>query len=87
MLILIGAGGPLGEILAAFWLIVIIVSLYLIPRSTRIRIAKRFGLGIRPSLEEPGVRASLKVRILISAFILLFVLSMLIFGGKWFRMP
>jgi len=83
---MIGAGGPLANILAAIWLVVMILSLFLIPRSTRMRIAKRFGLGIRPRLGEPGVRASLKVRIVISAFILLFVLLMILFGGKWSRM-
>jgi len=70
----------LADILAAVWLVVIILSLFLIPRSTRIRVPQRFGLGIRPRLGETGIRASLKVRILIGGFILLFVVLMLVFG-------
>lgn len=78
--ILIGAGGPLTDILAAIWFAFIILAVFLIPRSTRIRVAERFGLGIRSRPGEPGLRTSLKVRILISAFMLLFVLLMLVYG-------
>ena len=46
--ILIGPGGPLADILAAIWFVLIILALFLIPRSTRIRVAERFGLGILP---------------------------------------
>jgi hypothetical protein len=83
---MIGAGGPLAELLTAIWLVVIILSLFLIPRSMRIRVAERLGLGIRPRPEESGLRASPKVRILISALMLLLVILMLAVARRWFRM-
>jgi hypothetical protein len=76
--ILIGPGGPWADILAAIWLALIILSLFLIPRSTRIRVAERFGLGIRPRLGEPGIQASLKIRIFIGAFVLMLALLLLL---------
>jgi hypothetical protein len=83
--ILIGPGGPLADILAGIWFALIILALFLIPRSTRIRVAERFGFGIRPRLGEPGLPASLRVRILIGALLMLLVLLMLLYG-KWSRM-
>lgn len=83
---LIGSGGPLTDILAAIWFALVMLAVFLIPRSTRIRVAERLGLGIRPRLGEPGLRAPLKVRILITAFMLLLGLLMLLYG-KWSRMP
>ena len=38
--ILIGPGGPLVDILAAIWFVLIILALFLTPRSTRIRVAE-----------------------------------------------
>jgi hypothetical protein len=76
--ILIGPGGLWADTLGGIWFALGILALFLIPRSTRIRIAERFGLGIRPRPGEPGLRTSLKVRILISAFMLLFVLLILL---------
>jgi len=84
--ILIGPGGPWADTLAGIWFALGILALFLIPRSTRIRIAERSGLGIRPRLGEPGLPASLKVRILIGALLMLLVLLMLL-CGKWSRMP
>lgn len=80
MQILIGPGGRLGDILAAIWFVLLIMALFLIPRSTRIRVAERFGLGLRPRLGEPGLRPSRKVKILIRAFMVLLILLMLLYA-------
>jgi hypothetical protein len=77
--ILVGPGGPWADILAAIWFVLIILALFLVPRSMRIRVAERLGLGIRPRLGEPGIRASFKITILISAFLLLLVLLMVLY--------
>jgi hypothetical protein len=72
----------LADILAVVWLVVITLFLFLIPRSTRIRVAEGFGLGIRARLGEPGIRAFLKLKILISAFKRLFVVLIFLFGKR-----
>lgn len=77
--ILIGPGGWRGDVLAAIWFAIIILAFFIIPRHVRIRIAERLGLGIRPRPGEPGLPTSSKVRTLISAFILIFVVVLFLF--------
>ena len=83
MLVLIGLGGPGADVLAAIWLAMGVLALFLIPRDVRVRVAKRFGLGIRPRLGEPGLPASSKTRAFISALVLL--LALLIFLSRLIR--
>jgi hypothetical protein len=74
-LLLIGDGGRWGDILGAIWLVVIVLSAFVIPREVRVRFAERFGLGIPPSLGEPGVPPSPRVRNLV------ILLNVVLFGG------
>lgn len=76
---LIGPGGPWADTLAAIWLVLIVLALFLIPRFTRIRLAQRLGVGIRPRLGESGLPSSPKVRAIMSALIVILALTMLLF--------
>jgi hypothetical protein len=76
--ILIGSGGPRADVLAAIWFALGILALLLIPqgypdpRCPEIRAWN----STRPG--SPGLQASFKIRILITAFMLLLVLLMLL---------
>lgn len=77
-LLLIGPGGRTWEILSAIWVAVVVLSIFIIPRSATVRLAQRLGLGIRPSLGDPGLPPSPKVRKLIIVFNLILFSAMLL---------
>jgi hypothetical protein len=80
-LLLIGDGGRWGDILGAIWLVVIVLSAFVIPREVRVRFAERFGLGIRARPGEPGLPPSPKVRKLI------ILLNVILFSGLILSWP
>jgi hypothetical protein len=62
--VFIGAGGPRADILAAIWLVFCILALFLISRSTRIRVARRLVAGVQPARAgDPSLRKSLNLGI------------------------